>query len=153
VRQGIQYALVVASCRRKLDRCFDSGIPRCRHKVLRKATGTVPAQTSRDDVATSLLCLLPCLCLVQHPPIECICRPGEVLYIPRGWWHCVFNLGHTVAVTQNYVSSTGLPKVLDFLKPGRVELVSGCGMQDRWVSDTAVARGEGWRGGWWLRTT
>lgn len=56
-----------------------------------------------------------------------------MLYVPRGWWHCVLNLGHTVAVTQNYVSSTGLPKVLHFLKPGRVELVSGCGLQDRCV--------------------
>lgn len=76
--------------------------------------------------------------LVQVRPIECICRPGEVLYVPRGWWHCVLNLGHTVAVTQNYVSSTGLPKVLHFLKPGRVELVSGCGLQDRCVCPKGV---------------
>lgn len=50
----------------------------------------------------------------------------------------MLNLGHTVAVTQNYVSSTGLPKVLHFLKPGRVELVSGCGLQDRCVCPKGV---------------
>ena len=69
------------------------------------------------------------------PPIECVCRPGEVLYVPRGWWHCVLNLGHTVAVTQNYVSSVGLHRVLDFLQPGRPDLVSGCAAADRWGAD------------------
>lgn len=58
--------------------------------------------------------------------------------MPRGWWHCVLNLGRTVAVTQNFVSSTGLPRVLEFLRPGRVELVSGCGVQDRWVWSVGV---------------
>lgn len=39
----------------------------------------------------------------------------------------------TVAVTQNFVSSAGLPAVLKFLKPGKKELVSGCCMADRYV--------------------
>jgi hypothetical protein len=37
----------------------------------------------------------------------------------------------TVAVTQNYVSSAGLPAVLAFLKTGRADLVSGCAEADR----------------------
>eukprot|EP00775_Hariotina_reticulata_P003876 gene3876-4131_t len=56
---------------------------------------------------------------------------GEVLFVPRGWWHCVLNLTSSVAVTQNYVSSAGLGAVLAFLKTGSRELVSGCSVEDR----------------------
>lgn len=34
--------------------------------------------------------------------IETIQEAGEVIYVPTGWWHAVFNLTHTVCVTQNY---------------------------------------------------
>ena len=34
-------------------------------------------------------------------------------------------------MTQNYVSSANLPQVLDFLKGGRTELVSGCPFEQR----------------------
>ena len=34
-------------------------------------------------------------------------------------------------MTQNYVSSTNLQQVLDFLKGGRAELVSGCPFEQR----------------------
>jgi hypothetical protein len=40
---------------------------------------------------------------------------------------------HPLAVTQNFVSSVNLPKVLSFLRPGRAELVSGCAPEQRWV--------------------
>ncbi len=36
-----------------------------------------------------------------------------------------------VAVTQNFVSSVNLRSVLDFIRPGRTELVSGCAMHER----------------------
>ena len=37
-------------------------------------------------------------------PIEGICKAGEVLFVPHGWWHLVLNLEEAVAVTQNFVS-------------------------------------------------
>ena len=37
-------------------------------------------------------------------PIECICKAGEVIFVPNGWWHLVINLEESIAITQNYVS-------------------------------------------------
>lgn len=59
-------------------------------------------------------------------PIECICRAGEVVFVPNGWWHLVINLEESIAITQNYVSRRNLLNVLEFLKkPNAKELVSG----------------------------
>jgi hypothetical protein len=58
-------------------------------------------------------------------PIECITRPGDLLFVPSGWWHLVLNLEpHTIAVTQNYVSRGNLPLVLDFLR-NKKDQISG----------------------------
>ncbi|CAK7342149.1 unnamed protein product [Dovyalis caffra] len=63
-------------------------------------------------------------------PIECICKAGEVIFVPNGWWHLVINLEESIAITQNYVSRRNLLNVLHFLKrPNAGELVSGT--QDR----------------------
>ena len=40
----------------------------------------------------------------EKRPIECICRAGEVVFVPNGWWHLVINLEESIAITQNYVS-------------------------------------------------
>ncbi|KAK4480904.1 hypothetical protein RD792_011762 [Penstemon davidsonii] len=59
-------------------------------------------------------------------PIECICKAGEVIFVPNGWWHLVINLEDSVAITQNFVSRRNLLSVLDFLKrPNANTLVSG----------------------------
>ncbi|KAK8126331.1 uncharacterized protein PG998_002090 [Apiospora kogelbergensis] len=50
--------------------------------------------------------------------IEGICRTGEMLYVPNGWWHLVINLEAGIALTQNFVTNSQkhLAHVLSFLK-------------------------------------
>eukprot|EP00924_Labyrinthula_sp_SR-Ha-C_P003336 snap_masked-scaffold_15-processed-gene-6.26-mRNA-1 protein AED:0.08 eAED:0.09 QI:0/-1/0/1/-1/1/1/0/494 len=57
-----------------------------------------------------------------------IAKEGETLFVPARFWHCVVNLEHTVAITQNYISKTNLRRCLLMMKK-QPELVSGipCG--------------------------
>jgi len=41
--------------------------------------------------------------------IECIQNPGETIFIPCGWWHCVVNLEFSMAITQNLLVPKSLP--------------------------------------------
>jgi len=72
--------------------------------------------------------------------LECVCEPGDVLFVPSGWWHMALNLTECIAITQNYVSVANLPKVLDFLDTKCENLVSGLdknrrgGLSDRFVA-------------------
>ncbi|KAJ3210926.1 hypothetical protein HDU82_007154 [Entophlyctis luteolus] len=62
-------------------------------------------------------------------PIECICREGELLYVPRGWWHCVMNIEETIAITQNFVNDCNLENVLQFIRT-KGDQVSGYGSSE-----------------------
>ncbi|GAA5861106.1 hypothetical protein JCM3774_002192 [Rhodotorula dairenensis] len=60
---------------------------------------------------------------------EGICRAGEILYVPSGWWHIVVNLTPATAVTQNYVSHRELPAVLRFMRDRPLQ-VSGFKLEE-----------------------
>lgn len=53
---------------------------------------------------------------LQHVGYECICEPGDLIFVPCGWWHSVVNLQDSVAITQNYISRTNISDVLKFLR-------------------------------------
>ncbi|KAH7340251.1 hypothetical protein B0J17DRAFT_568876 [Rhizoctonia solani] len=61
-----------------------------------------------------------------------VCRAGEIVYVPSGWWHLVVNLEPSVAVTQNFASEHELTNVLRFMR-SKPEQTSG------WSEDVACA--------------
>lgn len=76
--------------------------------------------------------------------VECTCREGEIVFVPRGWWHCVINTGETttVAVTQNYAAESQVDKVRVFLKKYK-HCVSGIPHEFRsrlWIEFDRVLR-------------
>lgn len=62
---------------------------------------------------------------------EATCGPGDCVFVPCGWWHCVLNLDDdTIAVTQNYCSEVNVHSVRRFLRE-KPESVSGVASADR----------------------
>ncbi|KKK16609.1 hypothetical protein P175DRAFT_0519199 [Aspergillus ochraceoroseus IBT 24754] len=56
--------------------------------------------------------------------VEGICKEGEILHVPSGWWHLVVNIEPAIAVTQNFIPRAHLAAALDFLS-NKADQVSG----------------------------
>ena len=54
---------------------------------------------------------------------ECETNEGDVMYVPRGWWHMVLNVAPiTIAVSQHFISPTGLYNTLKTLREAPHEI-------------------------------
>jgi len=63
---------------------------------------------------------------VDQRPMECTTRPGDVVFVPHGWWHSVINLDDSnIAITHNYISPSNLGNGLKFFLEKK-DQISGC---------------------------
>lgn len=59
-------------------------------------------------------------------PMEFTAHPGDVVFVPHGWWHSVINLDTAnLAITHNYASPSNLGNVLRFFER-KQDQISGC---------------------------
>jgi hypothetical protein len=61
-------------------------------------------------------------------PLECTLLPGEIIFVPHGYWHMVVNLDDCIALTHNYVSTSNLSDCLRFLRDKQDQI---SGVRDR----------------------
>ena len=85
-------------------------------------------------------------------PLECIQHPGDVVWVPAGWWHCVLNLDETLAVTQSLLTEASLTaaarrSVVRYECPSARRMGQRQpfaflreGARERWASETAARR-------------
>lgn len=76
-----------------------------------------------DEAVNYFMDILPRIKKANPPEvlkcIEFMQYPGDTVYVPGGWWHAVFNVEDTVAVTQNYCSSQNFDRVWRKTRTGR----------------------------------
>jgi len=57
---------------------------------------------------------------------------GECIFIPHGWWHAVYNLDPSVALTQNFATWSSVEHVWDSSLEGRLDMLAS-----GWLLDLA----------------
>lgn len=68
------------------------------------------------------------------PPIDVIQYPGEIMFVPDGWWHAVLNIDDTMAVTQNFATSARFDAVWRITHRARPK------MSARWLAKLRTVR-------------
>lgn len=69
-----------------------------------------------------------------HEVLEFVQQPGETVFVPGDWWHTVINVENTIAVTQNFASTTNFPEVWRATRVSRRRLAS------RWLKSIRTHR-------------
>ena len=70
------------------------------------------------------------------PVLQCIQHPGEVIFVPAGWWHAVLNLDATLAVTQNVATAANFESVWRHTRVARPKLAA------KWLAQLRARRPE-----------
>ena len=85
--------------------------------------GVRPTSDIEDDDYVTPICLAEwgrsfySQCLTTPGFVECETGPGDVMYVPRGWWHMVLNVAPlTIAVSHHFLSPAGLHTTLKLLR-------------------------------------
>ncbi|XP_064643365.1 uncharacterized protein LOC135497408 [Lineus longissimus] len=88
-------------------------VPGMRHNDLRKQ-----AYGDKEGVDNPYLWFSQTLPYIkpQLKPQECIQQPGDVIFMPEGWWHAVLNVEDTVAVTQNFLRKSARRNTVQLLR-------------------------------------
>lgn len=53
------------------------------------------------------------------PTIEDMLNPGEILFIPDGWWHHVTTLTASISLTWNFVHVTAASRLLEYVRSNK----------------------------------
>jgi histone arginine demethylase JMJD6 len=67
-------------------------------------------------------------------PIDVVQYPGEIMFVPDGWWHAVLNLDHTMAVTQNFSTTARFDAVWRITRRARPK------MSAKWLEKLRLTR-------------
>jgi len=67
-------------------------------------------------------------------PIDVVQYPGEIMFVPDGWWHAVLNLDETMAVTQNFSTTSRFDAVWRITRRARPK------MSAKWLEKLRLTR-------------
>ncbi|KAK9803323.1 hypothetical protein WJX73_002391 [Symbiochloris irregularis] len=80
-----------------------------------------PSFNVPDDSSTGRF---PNLARARELMIECIQEPGETIFVPSGWHHCVENLEDTLSINHNWLNAHNVHWALALLQGERTDAVA-----------------------------